>query len=573
MNIFKDVKLIIEESIKELFPDVNADTLNLIAVEIPKEAMRGDASTNAAMILARPLKLNPLAIANQLAEKFQSIDLFASCEVASPGFINFRFSQESLYKIINAIHKLRRNYGNMDLGCNKLINVEFVSANPTGPMHVGHSRSAIYGDVLCRLLTKCNYKVIKEYYVNDAGNQIDTLADSLFVRYQQLFNISAEIPEGGYPGEYLINAAQILQERYGDSLLQISASSRPDLLKEFAVQYMLSLIKKDLQSLGVEHDVFISEKVDIHDTNMIATTLELLAQKGLLYKGILEQPKGKTLEDWEPREQNLFKASLFGDESDRPLQKADGSYTYFAADIAYHLHKFKRGFNNMVLLLGADHGGYVKRMQAAVAAISDNQAQIDIKINQLVNLIKDGKPFKMSKRMGNFVTVQDLLAEISKEVLRFFMLSRKNDTVLDVDIDKAREQSKDNPYFYVQYAHARIQSLLRNAEEEKIFPELTHLNLLVSEPELQLIKKLAEYPKMIASACITHEPHRIVYYLIELATEFHAFWALGNENEALRWIVAENRSLSSARLALAQAIAITIASGLEVLGIETISRM
>jgi arginyl-tRNA synthetase len=573
MNIFKDLKVVIETAIRELFPEVGADVLNLIAIEIPKEAARGDASTNAAMILARPLKLSPISIAKQIAEKCNSIAILASCEVAPPGFINFRFSPNALHKIINAIHELGHNYGDMDLGGNKLINVEFVSANPTGPMHVGHSRSAIYGDVLCRLLAKCNYKVIKEYYVNDAGNQIDTLADSLFVRYQQLFNIAVEIPAGGYPGEYLVKAAQTLQERYGDSLLQSAASIRRDLLKEFAVQYMLSLIRKDLQSLGVEHDVFISEKIDIHDTNMISTTLELLEQKGLLYKGILEQPKGKTLEDWEPREQNLFKASLFGDESDRPLQKADGSYTYFSADIAYHLHKFKRGFNHMVLLLGADHGGYVKRMQAAVAAISDNQVQIDIRINQLVNLIKDGKPFKMSKRMGNFVTVQDLLAEISKEVLRFFMLSRKNDTVLDVDIDKAREQSKDNPYFYVQYAHARIQSLLRNAKDEGILPELTQLNLLTSTPELQLIKKLAEYPKMISSACIAHEPHRIVYYLTELATEFHAFWALGNENETLRWIVAEDRALSAARLALAQAIAITIASGLEVLGIEAISRM
>lgn len=570
MNIFNSVRETVIKCIADVYPEVK-DT-SAVAVELPKDISHGDVATNAALILKAQLGGNPVEIATTLAQRLSQESAFKKVATAGPGFINITLDDKIWHELIKAVVSEGIHYGDNNLGQGTKVNIEYVSVNPTGVLHVGHAR-AIYGDVLARLLKKCGYNVTKEYYINDAGGQINVLSSSAFVRYKQALGMDDQVAEGMYPGDYLIPVGKALADKYGDKLLHMTEAERYEIVSEFTVASMMQLIKADLKEAGIEHEVFTSEKNDILKKNKIELALQLLESKGLIYQGVLEPPKGKLPDDWEPREQTLFRATQFGDDVDRPIRKSDGSHTYFAGDIAYHLDKIQRGFNDMVLVLGADHGGYVKRMKAVVAALSDGKAKIDIKIIQLVNLFKDNQPFKMSKRSGTYITVRDVIEEVGKDVLRFVMLSRKNDTVFDFHFDKVLEQSKDNPVFYVQYAHARACSVLRMAKEQHIEPSANHLSSLSHEADLALIKKMAQYPKIVESAALTHEPHRITYYLTELANEFHSYWSKGNDNEGLRFLVADNAELSSARLYLAQAIAATIASGLDIIGVKAVERM
>lgn len=570
MNIFNSVRETILKCIAEVYPEAK-DTA-AVAVELPKDSSHGDVATNAALVLKSQLGGNPVDISITLAERLSQEPTFKQVTTAGPGFINIILGDKIWYELIKTVVSSGIHYGDNNLGQGAKVNIEYVSVNPTGVLHVGHAR-AIYGDVLARLLKKCGYNVTKEYYINDAGGQINILTASAFVRYKQALGIEDQVQEGMYPGEYLIPVGKALAAKYGDTLLQMPEVERYEIMSEFTVFSMMELIKADLKEAGIEHDIFTSEKHDILKKNKIELALQLLENKGLIYKGILEPPKGKLPDDWEPREQTLFRATQFGDDIDRPIRKSDGTHTYFAGDIAYHLDKIQRGFNDMVLVLGADHGGYVKRMKAVVAALSDDKAKIDIKIIQMVNLFKEGKPFKMSKRAGTYITVHDVIEEVGKDVLRFVMLSRKNDTVFDFHFDKVLEQSKDNPVFYVQYAHARANSVLRIGKEQHLEPSANHLALLTNEADLVLIKKIAQYPKIVESSAMNHEPHRITYYLTELANEFHSYWSKGNDSEGMRFIIPGNVELSSARLYLAQAIAATISSGLDIIGVKAVERM
>ncbi len=571
MNIFTLLENQLKERIRIAYPSFICKDVSL---EVPKDQDHGDLSSNIALVLKSVVNQNPKDIAENLIKHFKDIEYIEAITVAGPGFINFKIKNKLWYEVLEAIITLKNSYADSTIGKGEKVNVEFVSTNPTGPMHVGHARGAVFGDVLARLLKKCQFDVTKEYIINDAGSQILTLADSVFIRYKQALGMDEQIPEGMYPGEYLVPLANELKNIHKDSLLSMDKEQRKELLMEFSVTKMMELIKADLLLLDVKHDVFVSEKHELLKTNKIEQAIKLLEEKHLLYVGTLEPPKGKIPDDWEAREQTLFKATQFGDDVDHAIRKSDGSHTYFAADIAYHQYKLERGFNNMILVLGADHAGYTKRMKAIVAALSDNKATIDIKINQLVNLYKDGQPFKMSKRAGNFITVEEVVNEVGKDIIRFMMLTRKNDTVLDFDIEKVKEQSKDNPVFYVQYALARAHSVTRNAIEQKInSSDKVDLTLLISPLEIDILKKMAFLPKIIESSAIHHEPHRITYYLYELATLFHSFWSAGNEQENLRFIIPNNLELSKARLKLAQGLIQTITCGLDILGVTPIEQM
>ncbi len=550
-----------------------------ITVEPPRDPSHGDLSTNAAMVLAKANKRNPRDLAEEIAVIIRGFDEVLSVEVAGPGFINIRLHTQIWHRIVFDILKEGIGYGNSNLGKGQGYNIEYVSANPTGPMHIGHARGAVYGDALALLLLKAGYNVTKEYYINDAGGQIDVLAKSAYLRYREALGETIEIPTGLYPGEYLKIVGESLAHKYGKDLIAMKEREWLPLVRSFAVDSMLIMIKNDLADLGIHHDVFTSEK-KLKDEGRIEDALEVMDKKGLLYQGVLEAPKGKAPEDWEPREQTLFKATDFGDDVDRALKKSDGSYTYFAADIAYHLDKIERGANKMAIVLGADHGGYVKRLQAAVKALSDGQATIDVKISQLVNFMEDGQPVKMSKRAGTFTTVRDVLDEVGKDVIRFIMLTRKNDMVLDFDLKLAKEQSKDNPVFYVQYAYARAQSVLRNAHKDapgayslykKISPEI--MNNITSEDELQLIKIMASWPRVVEAAAIACEPHRIAFYLQELAANFHSLWNKGKDNAIMRFIIKDQPELTAARLACLDAMTKVIASGLFIFNVEPLNEM
>lgn len=569
MNIFSNIKEIVIRCVNSIYP--NAEGLSAVTVELPKDPSHGDMSTNVALVV-RNIGQPPVLVAEKIASDLRSNPIFTDVKVVKPGFINFIISSDVWYEILISAYTAGLSYGNNNLGENRKINVEYVSVNPTGVLHVGHAR-AIYGDVLAKLLQKCGFDVTREYYINDAGGQITVLSNSTFIRYKQALGHQEEVPEGMYPGEYLIPIGNQLAEKYGDTLFAMSKQERDYIISDYVVGKMMEIIKDDMNAAGINHDVFTSEKHDLMEKGKVEQAIELLEKKNLLYKGILEPPKGKIPDDWEPREQVLFKSTLFGDDVDRPIKKSDGSNTYFAGDIAYHMDKLQRGFKDMVLILGADHGGYVKRMKAVLAALSDNQANIDIKIIQLVNLFKNGEPFKMSKRAGTYITVRDVIEEVGKDVLRFVMLSRKNDTIFDFHFDKVLEQSKDNPVFYVQYAHARAYSVLRMAEEQNLRPSADYLTRLSSDADLALIKKISQYPKVIESAGLSREPHRVTYYLIELANEFHSYWAKGNDEEGMRFVIPKEPELTSARLYLAKSAATTIASGLDILGVKAVERM
>lgn len=568
MNLFKQLRSQIISAIVTLDWPADLPT-GSITVELPRDASHGDAATNAAMVLAKPLGKNPREVAEVLVKALANLPHLKSAEIAGAGFINFRFQPAFWQQILPAITTQGTDFGTSDIGTGKKVNVEFVSANPTGPMHVGHARGAVFGDALSTLLIKAGFEVTKEYYINDAGSQVDTLARSLHLRYRETLGENiGEIPEGYYPGEYLIPAAQKLAARDGEKWKNLPENEWLVPLRHYATDAMMDMIREDLALLGIRHDVFASERA-LSEAGKVEDVLKLLDSKGLIYTGVLEAPKGKEPDDWEPRPQTLFKSTQFGDDCDRALKKSTGAWTYFAPDIAYHYDKLQRGYDALVDVFGADHGGYVKRMSAAVHALSDGKVPLSVKLIQMVKFLRGGQPAKMSKRAGTFITAREVVEEVGKNVFRFIMLTRKNDAPLDFDFEKVMEQSKDNPVFYVQYAHARCHSILRNAPALTAVADITLIN---HEAELALLQKLALWPVMVEQAAQAFEPHRVAFYLQDVAASFHSFWNLGNENENLRFIVADEK-LTATRLVMVRAIAAVIASGLGVLGVEPVEEM
>lgn len=577
MSIFSKLKAVIDMSVQSMNGDgILSDAVDLsrVSVEPPRDPSHGDAATNAAMVLAKTAGMKPRDFAERLCEKLRAVDMLSSVEIAGPGFINMRVADAVWRAEISTILTAGIAYGDSDNGAGEKINVEYVSANPTGPLHVGHARGAVFGDALSALLSKAGFTVGKEYYVNDAGAQVDVLGRSAHLRYREAFGEEIEIPEGLYPGDYLKSVGQVLKETHGEALLTMEESEWLPIARQTAVTEMMALVKQDLGLLGIHQEIFTSER-GLVEAGKVEETLSELDTLGHLYTGVLEPPKGKKPEDWEPRPQRLFRATEFGDDVDRPLQKSDGSWTYFASDIANHLDKLQRGFAKQIDVWGADHAGYVKRMKAAVTAVSAGKASLDVKICQIVRLMQNGEPVKMSKRAGSFVTLRDLVEEVGKDVVRFHLLTRKNDAQMDFDLTLVKEQSRDNPVFYVHYAHARCCSVARAAAEA--FPEadLTPVTLaardlsdLVSPAELSVMKQLSQWPRVIESAASAHEPHRIAYYLYDLAGEFHTWWHSGNDDTTLRFIVPDNESLTQSRLALVAAVKTVIASGLDVYGVE-----
>ncbi len=554
--------------------------LSRVAVEPPRDPAHGDVSTNAAMVLAKPARLVPRVFAEKLAARLRTESDIVAAEVAGPGFINMRIADAFWRARLAEILAAGPSYGDSELGKGRRVNVEYVSANPTGPMHVGHGRGAVVGDALAALLEKTGFQVCREYYINDAGAQVDVLARSLHLRYREAIGEAiGEIPPGLYPGEYLKDTAWLLAKRDGIKWLAAPEAAWLPEFRDFAILNMMAMIRTDLKALGVEHEVITAER-EIVAAGGIEKAIAALDRQGLIYVGTLEPPKGKLPDDWEARPQTLFRSTNFGDDVDRPLKKSDGSWTYFAADIAYHFDKVQRGFNEMIDIWGADHGGYVKRMQAAVTALTQGKAALDVKLCQLVNLFDHGQPVRMSKRAGTFVTLREAVDQVGKDVFRFVMLTRRNDVALDFDFAKVVEQSKDNPVFYVQYAHARASSVLRHAGDEFPAPELAPaalaqatLSLLEDRDEIGLIRLLAQWPRMVEGAAEAHEPHRVAFYLQEVAAAFHGLWNKGNDETRLRFIQSGAKELTLARLALVQAVAFVIASGLQVFGVTPAQEM
>ncbi|MGC6534800.1 MAG: arginine--tRNA ligase [Parvibaculales bacterium] len=576
MNLFADIEHVLREALGRLQADgtLPADlNLDRVAVEPPRDASHGDMATNAAMVLAKPAGMNPRALAEMLVPQLLASDKIETAEIAGPGFVNLWLAASVWLDLLPHILTTGIAYGDSQ-GQGKL-NVEYVSANPTGPMHVGHARGAVFGDALARLLEKTGHDVLREYYINDAGSQVDVLARSALLRMREAMGEDiGEIPEGLYPGDYLVPVGEKLAAEHAE-LLNAPEDEQLTVAKSVALPMMMDMIRADLAALGVEHAFFLSEQ-SLHDDGSVDRALEALDAKGLIYQGVLEPPKGKEPPpDWEPQPQTLFKSSEFGDDSDRALKKSDGSWTYFAPDIACHHNKVQRGYTQMIDVWGADHIGYIKRMQSAVTAITDGEAALEVKVCNLVKLMRSGEPVKMSKRAGSFITLREVVDEVGKDAVRFMMLTRKNDAPLDFDFDVVKDKSRDNPVFYVQYAHARICSVLRNAkqagftEAELADGALASVDVssLQDPAELGLIRNLANYPRMLASAAEAREPHRVAFYLMDLAAEFHALWNLGKERLDLRFIQEDDRDGSLARLALIRAAATVLASGLGVIGV------
>ena len=583
MNVFKVFRKEIEKIAErmsargELPPNLPLDR---ISVEPPRDPAHGDISSNAAMVLARPAQRKPRDLAEDIAAMLRKNRDVEAVEVAGPGFINLRIGPGFWQARIADILEAGRSYGDTDIGGGQTVNVEYVSANPTGPMHIGHARGAVIGDVLATLLAKAGYEVTREYYVNDAGAQIEALARSALLRYREALGENiGEVPSGLYPGEYLVPVGKALADRDGDRWTAAPEDEALTAAGDFAVAAMMDAIREDLAALGIEHDVFRFER-DLHRDGSISEVVQELRRRDLVYVGRLDPPKGRKPDDWEEREQLLFRSTRFGDDIDRPLRKSGGDWTYFAADTAYHLDKFRRGFNHMVDVWGADHKGYIGRMQAAVAAVTGGEAALDVRICNLVNLYEKGRPVKMSKRSGTFVTLREVVDEVGRDVVRFMMLTRGSDASLDFDLKRALDQSRDNPVFYVQYAHARACSVLRNVRE--VFPRLSvedralaaaDMSAVDDEAELSLIRSLAGWPRLVEAAASAREPHRIAYYLHHVAAAFHGLWNKGNEAERLRFIVPADAELTCARLALVRATALVIASGLQIMGVEPVEEM
>jgi arginyl-tRNA synthetase len=557
-----------------------------IVVEPPREASHGDMATNAAMVLAKDAGKKPRELAEAIAARLREDNLFERVDIAGPGFINLTLKPQAWISILHSVLTLGGDFGRADIGQGAPVNVEYVSANPTGPMHVGHCRGAAFGDALATLLAFSGHAVTREYYINDAGGQVDVLARSAFVRFREaLGEYVGDIPEGLYPGDYLKPVGEALAAEHGRTLNQMPESEWLPIVRAKAIDMMMAQIRADLAALNVRHDVFFSERSLVDGpTDQVAATIAGLRRDGEVYEGRLPPPKGAPVEDWEDREQTLFRATDFGDDVDRPLMKSDGSYTYFASDIAYHRNKFDRGFHAMIDVWGADHGGYIKRMQAAVKAVTGGRADLDVKIVQLVKLFRAGVPVKMSKRSGEFVTLREVVDEVGCDATRFMMLFRKNDAALDFDLAKVIEKSRDNPVFYVQYGHARGQSVFRNALE--VVPDLpmeciarrawlaeAPLQMLEDEGEFVLMRRLAAFPRLIEAAAGAHEPHRIAFYLYELASEFHAQWNRGKDSPHLRFIIQNDPQITLARLALVQGVVSVLASGLDLLGVEAPDEM
>ncbi|WP_109467317.1 arginine--tRNA ligase [Albibacillus kandeliae] len=580
MNLFAEIRTLVLESLDAMAADgalPQGLSQESVTVEPPRDAAHGDMATNAAMVLAKPAGLKPRDIAEDLAARLQADDRIVSAEVAGPGFLNLRLAPTVWQGIVGAVLEQGTAFGKSDMGKGQKVNVEYVSANPTGPLHVGHTRGAVFGDALASLLDYAGYEVTREYYINDGGAQVDVLARSVYLRYLEAHGKDVEFADGTYPGDYLIAAGEKLKAKVGDAYIDEPESVWLEEVRDFATDEMMALIREDLKLLNVEMDVFYSEK-SLYGTGRIEQAIAQLESKGLIYRGVLEPPKGKTPEDWEPREQTLFKSTEHGDDVDRPIKKSDGAWTYFAPDIAYHYDKVQRGFDALIDVFGADHGGYVKRMKAAVSALSDNRVPLDIKLCQLVKLFKNGEPFKMSKRAGTFITLRDVVDQVGPDVTRFVMLTRKNDAPLDFDFDKAVEQSKENPVFYVQYAHARVMSVLRRAAEAGVAADDDTLkaadrSLAAHEAELALSRKLAEWPRLVEIAARTHEPHRVAFYLYELAGDFHALWNRGNDQTELRFLQEGDAAASQAKIALARAVSVVISAGLGILGVTPAQEM
>ncbi len=557
-----------------------------VVVEPPRDASHGDMATNAAMVLAKDAKLKPRDLAEKIAEKLRADDLVAAVEIAGPGFINLTLKPQVWADELRTMLREGASYGKSAVGHAEKVNVEYVSANPTGPMHVGHCRGAVFGDALCGLLQFAGFDVTREYYINDAGAQVDVLARSAFLRYREaLGETIGEIPEGLYPGDYLVPVGQALAAEHGDKLKAMAEAAWLPIVRAKAIAMMMDMIKGDLAALNIRHDVFFSERSLVETgNNKVTETIDFLRAKGDIYEGRLPPPKGKPVEDYEDRIQTLFRATAYGDDVDRPLIKSDGSYTYFASDIAYHKNKVDRGFLDMIDVWGADHGGYIKRMQAAVKGVSGGKAALDVKVVQLVRLLRNGEQVRMSKRSGDFVTLREVVDEVGSDAVRFMMLFRKNDATLDFDLAKVLEQSKDNPVFYVQYGHARGHSIFKNARE--VVPYLPEddaaraawlgsapVERLTDPAELDLLKRLALYPRIIEGAALAHEPHRIAFYLYDLASEFHALWTKGRDLPYLRFIMTNDAEITRARLAMVQGVVSVLASGLAVLGVHAPTEM
>jgi arginyl-tRNA synthetase len=552
-----------------------------ITLEAPKDASHGDLATNAAMVLAKPSGLSPRDLAQRLAPLIAVDSNIAAAEIAGPGFINLTLERAFWPRVLRMVLEQAGEYGRSTIGQGRTVNVEYVSANPTGPMHVGHCRGAVFGDALANLLAFTGHAVTREYYVNDAGAQVDVLARSAYLRYREALGEDiGEIPEGLYPGDYLKPVGEALAETYRRDLLEMPESEWLPLVRGIALNKMLDLIQDDLAALGISHDVFFSERSLTEGHDQIADTIADLKAQGLIYTGSLPPPKGKVDEEWEDREQLLFRSTEFGDDMDRPLVKSDGAYTYFAADMAYHRDKFRRGFNDMIDVFGADHSGHVRRMKATVAALTGGRATLDVKLCQLVRLFRGGEPVKMSKRAGTFVTLREVVDEVGAGSVRFMMLYRKNDAPLDFDFAKVTEQSRDNPVFYVQYAHARASSVLRNVEG--VFPDLrsggrnlaeADLDRLNDDSELALIKRIAHFPRIVEAAAAAHEPHRIAFYLYDLAGDFHGLWNRGKDSPQLRFIYDSDRELTRARLALVASTQRVLALGLGILGVDAMQEL
>ena len=573
MNIFAEIRTSVIETLDAMVADGELPSglsWGNVAVEPPRDAAHGDMATNAAMVLAKGAGKTPRVIADSLAKRLTSDPRIAVVEIAGPGFLNLRLHPDVWHDVVAEAIDSGATFGHSGMGAGVKVNVEYVSANPTGPLHVGHTRGAVFGDALASLLAFAGYNVTREYYINDGGAQVDVLARSAFERYREAHGLSPEIAEGLYPGDYLVPVGEALKTKFGDQFLDKSEDVWLAPVREFATEAMMELIRADLASLGVKMDHFFSEK-SLYGSGMIEKAIADLDGKGLIYKGTLEPPKGKMPEDWEPREQTLFRSTAHGDDVDRPIMKSDGAWTYFAPDIAYHWDKIDRGFDELIDVFGADHGGYVKRMNAAVSALSDGRVPLDVKLTQLVKLYKDGEPFKMSKRAGTFVTLRDVVEQVGPDVARFVMLTRKNDAPLDFDFAKAIEQSKDNPVFYVQYAHARIRSVMRKAEEMGL--EFSDNAKLEDEAEFRVAQKIAEWPRLVEIAARNHEPHRVAFYLYELSQEFHALWNRGNDKPQLRFLHEGDSAATAAKIALPRAVAVVISTGLGILGVTPVEEM
>ncbi|MFN3275310.1 MAG: arginine--tRNA ligase [Paracoccus sp. (in: a-proteobacteria)] len=579
MNLFNDIRAVVLDALHQMagageLPQ-GLDLAN-VTVEPPRDPAHGDMATNAAMVLAKPAGMKPREIAEKLAARLTDPRI-ASADVAGPGFLNLRLAPSVWQGVVAAALQAGAGFGRSDLGAGSKVNVEFVSANPTGPMHVGHVRGAVFGDALARLLAFTGHDVTREYYINDGGAQVDVLARSAYERYREAHGLEPEIREGLYPGDYLIPVGEALKARFGDSLLDRPEEDWLEDIRNFATEQMMEQIRGDLAILGVQMDVYSSEKA-LYGTGRIEAAIARLESMDLIYRGTLEPPKGKLPEDWEAREQLLFRSSAHGDDVDRPIQKSDGAWTYFAPDIAYHWDKIERGFDKLIDVFGADHGGYVKRMNAAVKALSNGRVPLDVKLVQLVRLFKNGEPFKMSKRAGTFVTLRDVVEEAGADVTRFIMLTRKNDASLDFDFAKVLEQSKDNPVWYVQYANARINSVLRRAHDAGIAVDDStlagaDLAVLAHPAELELARKVAEWPRLVEHAARAHEPHRVAFFLYELASDLHSLWNRGNDDTSLRFIQDGDAATSQGKIALVRAVGVVISSGLGILGVAPVDEM